>query len=169
MVFIMTNRSKKVSLSARIPSFLKSSLDMYATASKTKTVELIENALNNMLDNCFVVSPSDKTKNVHIFQVASSIWTEDELVYKLRLGLLGPEYAGELIWRASLTAVDEYPGEFSLRPPEGNQPWLSLLENKVNIDLIKENWNTLIEYREFLEKNAPFHINYKEYKEKITK
>lgn len=164
----MANKSIKTVLSARISVPLKAALDIYSTASNKKVVELIEVSLNNLLEQCVVVSPIDKTKNVPVLNILNSIWTDNPLVYKLRLGLLGAEYGGDLLWKTALTATSEFPGEFSLMP-EGNEPWVSALNVKVDLELIFQNWDTIMKYREFLNNNAPFHISFQEYKEKLNK
>lgn len=169
----MANRSKKVVLSARIEPYLKAALEMLAAAKNQKIVKLLETFLEVGLEATQVTSPfhqGDGTK-ISYLSLFSAIWSEDEVLFKVRAGVLGPEYAGEVIWRQAMVATNTYfQGDLDLYGDlnglDGKAGYSAEVcwQYDINIDLIREEWPLIEEYVSFVENNKPFAPSYEDYK-----
>lgn len=172
----MANRSKKVVLSARVDPYLKAALELLATSKNQKIVKLLEMFIEEGMDNTKIENPLKYDgKKVDYMMVFQSIWTEDEVIYKLRAGALGSKFAGDELAKIATRVVDNnyFNGDYELfgdlngmaskygfAPP---YPW------KINIDLVKAEWDILNQYVSFLESNKPFSPSYDEYKNILAK
>ncbi|WP_281211903.1 hypothetical protein [Pseudomonas fulva] len=169
----MANRSKKVVLSARIDPYLKAGMELAATAKNEKIVKMMEEFIETGLavmtvDNPFLAigSRTEKTSFMLIFKC---IWSEDEAVYKMRAGGLGPAFAGEYLFALHQIVFSEeyFRGEDDLYGDlNGFKEKLKLTPPKrpVNLKRIRDEWSTINDYCEFLSNNKPFFIQYLDYK-----
>lgn len=170
----MANRSKKVVLSARIDPYLKAALEMFAASQNQKIVKLLETFLENGLDASEVDNPFPGSKNggekISFMSLFTAIWSDDEVLFKVRAGVLGPAYAGETTWREAMvvTGGDYFKGETDLYGDLNGQaeefgyspPW----KYSLNLDLIREEWPMVEGYVAFIENNKPFSPSYDDYK-----
>ena len=172
----MANRSKKVVLSARIDPYLKAALEMFAASQNKKIVKLLENFLENGLDAMDVDSPfltqGNGNSKISFMSLFTAIWSEDEVLFKVRAGVLGPTYAGETMWRQAMVATDfkgetdlygdlnGYAGKFGY-----SLPW----KHSLNLELIREEWPLIEGYVAFVENNKPFEPSYDDYKKMRAK
>ena len=170
----MANRSKKVVLSARIAPYLKAGLELYASAEKVKIVKLLEEILEAALEDANVQSPFHDSRGerveISIYNLLTAIWTEDEVLFKLRAGVLGPNYAGETTWREAMVATgcDYFKGDVDLYGDLNGYeekfgydvPW----SYQLNLELVREEWHLIQDYVAFGENNKPFEPSYDDYK-----
>jgi hypothetical protein len=171
----MANRSKKVVLSARVDPYLKASLELAATAKNQKIVKMLESILlsgleDELIDNPFYSADS----KISFMRAFNAIWSENEIVYKLRAGALGPKFAGEdLAFAAMLvTASSYFEGDFDLfgdlngKAVAGN---LKLHHTpKINLELAEKEWSTVERYVDFLATNKPFEPSYDDFKRMLS-
>lgn len=170
----MANRSKKVVLSARIAPYLKAGLELYASAEKVKIVKLLEEILEAALEDANVQSPFHDSRGERVeisyINLLTAIWTEDEVLFKLRAGVLGPRYAGETTWREAMVATgcDYFKGDVDLYGDLNGYeekfgydvPW----SYQLNLELVREEWHLIQDYVAFVENNKPFEPSYDDYK-----
>lgn len=170
----MANRSKKVVLSARIDPYLKAALEMFSASQNQKIVKLLETFLHNGLDDMSVVSPfhsqANGVREISFMNLFTAIWSEDEVLFKVRAGGLGPTYAGETTWREAMVATgcDYFKGQTDLYADlngyaikNGYAPPSRYF---VNLDLIRAEWPLIEGYVAFVENNKPFEPSYDDYK-----
>lgn len=170
----MANRSKKAVLSARIDPFLKAGLELAATTQNEKIVALLEYGIQGVLsttvvDDPFGDKPDDKTSFILLME---KIWSEDEIVYKLRVGGLGFKYAElETVDVATLVSNDDYfKGDFKLFGDlKVNRSKVNYMPANISIDLelVREEWSTLNEYVKFIQRNKSLDVNYHSFKTMI--
>lgn len=172
----MANRSKKVVLSARIAPYLKAALEMFAASQNEKIVKLMETFLESGLDEVNVVSPfhSDVKGGTKIsfMTLFTAIWSEDEVVFKIRAGLLGPDYAGETMWRQAMVAsgCERFKGVTDLYEDlngwasRKGSGWVAPRPHFLNLEVIREEWPLIEDYVAFVENNKPFEPSYEDYK-----
>ncbi|MGV8887714.1 MAG: hypothetical protein ACOH2P_06590 [Pseudomonas sp.] len=170
----MANRSKKVVLSARVDPYLKAGLELLAASQNQKIVKLLETFLQNGLEDASVNSPfhahADKREKISFMNLFKAIWTEDEVLFKVRAGALGPEYAGETTWREACVATgcDHFKGDVdlygNLNGYEGKFAYSVPWSYELNIELIREEWPLIEGYVSFVENNKPFEPSYDDYK-----
>jgi len=171
----MANRSKKAVISARIDPFLKAGLELAATTQNEKIVALLEYGIQGVLSTTLVNDPFGETADAQtsFILLMKNIWSEDEVVYKLRVGSLGFQYADlETVDMATLVANDEYfKGDFKLF---GN---LKVNREKVkyfpaeislNIDLVREEFGVIADYVKFMQRNKGLNFNYHGFKKMIN-
>ncbi|CAI8856464.1 Phage protein [Pseudomonas jessenii] len=176
----MANRSKKVVLSARIDPYLKAALELLAASRSEKIVKLLESFIENGLYDIEVTAPvvlnraNQGHEKVSFMNLFTAIWSEDEVLYKVRAGVLGPQYAGETIWRQALVAsvedcfkgADDLYGDLN-----GLTKKLGFSISgcyKLNMDLIREEWPIIESYVAFVENNKPFEPSYTDYKKMLA-
>ena len=170
----MANRSKKAVLSARIDPYLKAGLEMLAASKDQKIVKLLEAFIQNGLERAIVVSPfhtPDYTpQKISFMDLLKAIWTEDEVLFKIRAGALGPEFAGETTWREARVATrcDYFKGDVdlygNLNGYEGKSAYSVPEHYSLNLDLIREEWPLIEGYVSFVQNNKPFEPSYDDYK-----
>jgi hypothetical protein len=170
----MANRSKKVVLSARVDPYLKAALELLATSRNEKIVKILETCVENGLNDRTIPNPfkpRDKDQARISFMIAfTAIWTENEVLYKLRAGSLGPEFAGESLAMAAMFVTmskhfdghDDVFGDLNGSVQTfGFKPHM---QPKVNLQLVEEEWEIVEEYVRFLANNKPFEPSYDDYK-----
>lgn len=170
----MANRSKKVVLSARVDPYLKAALELAASSRNEKIVKILEACVENGLNDRTVKNPfkpRSKDQETISFMIAfTAIWSENETLYKLRAGALGPDFAGEELGMiAMLITGDKYfDGECDVFgdlngsiEKYGFQPKRRPL---VNIELVEQEWPIVEEYVRFLASNKPLEPSYEDYK-----
>ncbi|MGG5291350.1 hypothetical protein [Pseudomonas shirazensis] len=170
----MANRSKKAVISARIDPLLKAGLELAATTQNEKIVALLECGIQGVLsatvvDDPFGEKPDDKTSFIELVE---KIWSEDDVVYKLRVGGLGFKYADlETVDIATLVSRDEYfRGDFNLYGDlKVNRSAASYMPAEIHIDLelVRGEWAMLNEYVRFIQKNKILDVNYHGFKAMI--
>ena len=170
----MANRSKKAVISARIDPILKAGLELAATTQNEKIVALLECGIQGVLSTTLVDDPFGETADAKtsFLQLMKNIWSEDEVIYKLRVGSLGYKYADmETVDMATLVANNIYfMGDFNLfgdlsvgRKKIGYFPpeiWLDL-------DLIRDEWDLISGYVKFIERNKGLDVDYDGFKSMI--
>lgn len=170
----MANRSKKAVISARIDPFLKAGLELAATTQNEKIVALLECGIQGVLSTTLVDDPFGETADAKtsFLQLMKNIWSEDEVVYKLRVGGLGFKYADmETVDMATLVANNIYfMGDFNLYGD------LSVKKRKVgylpaevwlDLDLIRDEWDFISGYVKFIERNKGLDVDYHGFKSMI--
>lgn len=172
----MANRSKKVVISARITPYLKAAIDMAAAAQNEKIVTMMENLLEQGLNEIFVPTPfcdgvlreGAETNFMHIFGL---IWSEDPILFKLRAGALGPDFAGEKNTREANVVIscEYFKGDYDLYGDVDNQfsDWGSFKKVFINFNLVKEEWSVIEGYISFLENNKNLLPTYESYKKMV--
>jgi hypothetical protein len=175
----MANRSKKVVLSARVDPYLKAALELFAASCNEKIVKILQTCVENGLSDQTVSNPikrREKDKDEMSFMVAfTAIWSENEILYKLRAGSLGQDFAGEeLATIAMFINGDTYfDGDFDVfgdmngySEAYGLKPYVQLM---VNLPLVEDEWPIVEEYVKFLSNNKPFQPTYSDYKKMRSK
>ncbi len=172
----MANRSKKVVLSARVDPYLKAALELLAAAKREKIVKLIEISIENQLSDREVPTPflfqtnEERRDKLGFMTVFEAIWSEDEPLFKLRAGILGPEIAGEETWMQAMTIIgdDYFKGDDDvfgdLNGLTKKFGYTVAVNQKVNLDLVRCEWSLVQAYVSFLENNKPFSPSYEDYK-----
>lgn len=168
----MANRSKKVVLSARIEASIKAGLELAAAAQSEKIVAFLEYCIKSGLTMLAVSNPfsPDKDSKIPFNIFFDCIWSDDEVLYKLRAGALGPDHAGvEMIELALIVTTNSYfKGEFDLYGDlNGAVKSLGYVAPKVLIDLekVRREWDVITEYAGFKQKNPTLNIPYERYLE----
>ncbi|MCE0943042.1 MULTISPECIES: hypothetical protein [Pseudomonas] len=172
----MANRSKKVVLSARVEPYLKVGIELAAVARNEKIVKLLENfievGLNDLqIDDPFIVTKTEKTS---FMAVLKCIWTDDEILFKLRAGGLGVDFAGEELCFIYNNVLSEkyFHGDYSLYGDLNGLAkrfnWHPPAIQKVDLQKIKDEWLLINAYCQFLITNRPFYLDYEEYKAKVS-
>lgn len=170
----MANRSKKAVISARIDPLLKAGLELAATTQNEKIVALLESGIQSLLstavvDDPFGEKPGDKTSFLELIE---KIWSEDDVVYKLRVGGLGFKYADiETVDIATIVSHNDYFfGDFNLygdlkvnRLKASHFP----AEIYIDLELVRDEWALLNEYVRFIQKNKILDVNYHGFKAMI--
>ena len=172
----MANRSKKVVISARIPPRLKAALDLASILEGQPIVKLLEALLEEGLNEIDAPNPFrggqlDGSK-LNFMTLFDAIWTEDEVLFKLRTWAVGPEFSSVKFWRriTSLIKSDYFKGSFDLYGDLNGQTqiWGSVPERYlINLDLIKEEWLLIDEYLSFLDKNTNLSTPYEYFKKML--
>lgn len=172
----MANRSKKSVLSARVDPFLKAGLELAASTQNEKIVALLENGIQGVLSSTLVDDPFGENQNdkTSFIEIMKKIWSDDEIVYKLRVGGLGYKYSElEAVDVATLVANDDYfKGDFNLFGDlKVNRSKVNYMPTIISIDLelVRDEWDTLNEYVKFIQKNTSLDVNYHGFKAMIKK
>ncbi|AZS50386.1 hypothetical protein DM558_06175 [Entomomonas moraniae] len=177
----MANRSKKVVLSARVPSYLKAGIDITSTCLNKSTVSIIEEQLEDLIDTTSITFPVvlsserfARRERLSIRKLMSYIWNDDEIIFKLRIGIIGDHIAGSILSRVADWACNdlfkgEYPlfgdlnGHLTQNPEE-----FDVIEKHIDLEKVRAEWDTLNAYMEFLEKNKPLNPSYEQYKKMLN-
>jgi len=176
----MANRSKKVVMSARVDPYLKAGIELLAASQRVKIVKLMEEFLEWGLETTQVDNPfasSKKTPRISFLAVLEAIWTDDDVLFQLRAGALGGRISGDDIFNAAFVVLshetDYFEGDFDvfgdlngLTARMGLQPPVPF---KINMELVREEWETIKAYVQFLAQNKPFQPSYEEYKTIMAK
>jgi len=170
----MANRSKKAVLSARVDPYLKAALESLAVSRNEKIVKILESCLENGMNDRIIANPfktpQKKLEKVSFMVAFAAIWSENETLYKLRAGTLGPDFAGEeLSMVAMFINGDKYfDGEFDVfgdlngsKDTFGFEP---RMQPRVNLALVEREWPIVEEYVRFLSNNKPLQPGYADYK-----
>lgn len=169
----MANRSKKIVMSARVAPYIKAAIDTYANSKNEKFVKLLERYItfglrDELIDNPFTNGKGPKISFMLAFEC---VWTEDELIYALRAGACGPDFAGEELHKRWLLLClsPEFDGEFDLfgdvRERLAKHGFEPPIDHFLNMDRVRKEWPEFCRYVEFLENNKPFQPTYKEWRE----
>ncbi|MDD2110645.1 hypothetical protein NP554_02360 [Pseudomonas asiatica] len=167
----MANRSKKVVLSARIDGYLKAGLEMYAASREQKIVKVLETFLETGLDESYVDSPFHDSKRtlqrITYLDMLKAVWSEDEILFKVRAGALGRDYAGETAYRQAMTAIACFPGEVDLYGDLNGYikqyGYESPRECLIDLERVRADWHLIEDYVAFLENNKPFEPTFGDY------
>lgn len=174
----MANRSKKVVISARIDPYLKAAIDTAAAAQNEKIVIVLESLIVDGLNEFFVPNPfrggdGGEGGHANFMCVFEAIWSEDEVLFKLRAGAVGAEFAGDTAWRQArvVLASDYFKGDYDLfgdlnglTPKDG-----SVIETYlIDFELVKNEWPLIEGYVAFLENNKALAPSYDDYKKMIV-
>lgn len=170
----MANRSKKVVLSARIDPFLKSGIDVLSELTNEKIVKLLESFIESGLNDQVVKNPfsdSPENKEISLMQLLQSVWSEDEILYQLRLGVLsklGVKCSSDEVCVITATVLENkrFKGERDLfdgvttlsKGPESVR-----FKYMVDIGRIMDEWETLKTYSVFSKNNRPLTISYDQF------
>lgn len=172
----MANRSKKVVLSARVEPYLKAALEMAATSRNVKIVKLLEAFLEDGLGSLsiekpsFLEAPGVKGDKVNLMMLFTSIWTEDEVLYRLRAGTLSHQLAGEEAYLEAfvVSQEEEFEGDDDIF---GDLNGMGARQNfsvrhpvKVNLEAVRNQWSLIQQYVRFLMNNKPFEPSYGDFK-----
>lgn len=170
----MANRSKKVVLSVRIDPYLKAALELSASSKNEKIVKVLETCLENGLTDRDIrnpFKPRDEHQEKISFMIAfTAIWSENEALYKLRAGALGPDFAGEELSLISMFILGDkhFDGDFDLFGDLNGSAetfgFTPKMRPMVNLRLVEEEWPIVEEYVRFLANNKPFSPGYEDYK-----
>ncbi len=172
----MANRSKKAVISARIDPLLKAGLEMAATSQREKIVALLEYGISGVLTSTAIADPfsgEKGTQTAHLL-LMQKVWSDDEVVYKLRIGSLGFLYADkETVDIATLVTTDEYfKGDFDLfgdlnglLDPEIDQTVPKML---LDLDRVKAEWDFVFGYVQFVYRNRGLKSNYHDFKTMVN-
>lgn len=170
----MANRSKKVVLSARVDPYLKAALELFAGSRNEKIVKILETCVENGLSDRTITNPfkaRHKDQEKIGFMVAfTAIWSENETLYKLRAGSLGPDFAGEELAMVAMfiNGMNHFNGDFDvfgdLNGYAETFGFTPRMQPKVNLKLVEEEWSLVEEYVKFLANNKPFEPGYEDYK-----
>ncbi len=170
----MANRSKKVVLSARVDPYLKAALELLAASSNEKIVKILETCLENGMNDRMITNPFEaprkELEKISFMVAFTAIWSENETLYKLRAGTLGPDFAGEeLSMVAMFINSDKYfEGEFDvfgdLNGSIGKFGFKPRMQPRVNLSLVEKEWPVVEEYVRFLANNKPLQPGYADYK-----
>lgn len=170
----MANRSKKAVISARIDPFLKAGLELAATTQNEKIVALLECGIQGVLSTTLVDDPFGETADAKtsFLQLMKNIWSEDEIVYKLRVGCLGFKYADmEVVDMATLVANSSYfMGDFNLFGDLNlSRKKISYFPSEIllDLDLVREEWDLISGYIKFIERNKGLDVDYDGFKSMI--
>ena len=182
----MANRSKKVVLSARVDPYLKAALELAAVSRKEKIVKLLETFVESGLYDLDITKPfllqvdkkgkSEKLGDkISFMSLFTAIWTDDVILYKIRAGVLGPEFAGETVWQQAMVATGDhyFRGEDDLYGDMNGFSQKSgysvVVKYGLNLELIRKEWPIIESYVSFIESNKPFDPGYDEYKSMLEK
>ncbi|MNH27024.1 hypothetical protein D3C79_871160 [compost metagenome] len=96
-----------------------------------------------------------------------AIWSEDEILFKVRAGGLGSMYAGETAYQQAMVAIFCFPGDVDLygdlngytKQHGYEQP----RECSIDLEQVRENWHLIEDYVTFLENNKPFEPSFGDY------
>ncbi|MFV3305806.1 hypothetical protein ACNFBT_11050 [Pseudomonas sp. NY15181] len=166
----MANRSKKVVLSARVEPYLKAALELYATSTNEKIVKVLERFIETCLSDAQIENPLNGYKKGYFMTIFTAIWSEDEVIFNLRAGLMGSKFSSDRLFHLAMTVVGDhrFKGDFDLFGDlngmaerfEFVQPY----EAKIDLGLVRSEWDVLVAYVDFLENNKPFCPTYDDYK-----
>lgn len=166
----MVNRSKKSVLSARVDPYLKTGLELLAESRGVKIVKLLESMIDDGLSNAAIVSPLRKEGRVPFLTTLKAVWSEDDVLLRLRVGWLDQPLAGERTWRMGLVVSGEecFRGDFDVF---GDLNGMSDTYNlkapntpKIDLERVQEEWHLIGEYVDFIENNKPLEPTYDQYK-----
>lgn len=170
----MVNRSKKVVLSARVEPYLKDALELLAVSRNQKIVKLLETFLENSMSDWQIPNPlhwkNGQHKKISYLSVFAAIWSENRIIYELRAGALGPEFAGEELWEKSVHVLSAkyFEGTYDLfgdlngaTERYGFEP---LRREMIDLDRVEREWTIIEGYVDFLRFNKPFSPSYEDYK-----
>ena len=170
----MANRSKKVVLSARVDPYLKAALELFAGSRNEKIVKILETCVENGLSDRIITNPfkaRHKDQEKIGFMVAfTAIWSENETLYKLRAGSLGPDFAGDDLAMVAMliNGMSYFKGNFDvfgdLNGYVETFGFTPRMTPKVNLQLVEDEWPLVEEYVRFLANNKPFEPDYEDYK-----
>ncbi|WP_414895886.1 hypothetical protein [Pseudomonas chlororaphis] len=172
----MANRSKKVVLSTRIAPHLKDGLELFARVKNMKIVEAIEELIDVALESYHIESPlrdlDGGKKKVPVSTLISWLWSEDPIIYKLRLAYLGHQYVDEETFIiAAEVMTPRFSGDFDLfeytrkvasycRPPEARG---------IDIVKVRSEWDSLVSYAKFVVSNKPLIVAYDDFITMLSK
>ncbi|EJM77917.1 hypothetical protein [Pseudomonas sp. GM60] len=170
----MANRSKKVVISARIDPQLKDALDIAASKLNKKIVKLLEELVEVGLAELTVQNPFrgghlPDGGDMNFMTVFEAVWDQDEVVFKLRAGTIGPDFCGETISRQAKVVIgsERFKGEYDLFGDLNGHTalWGGTYEKHyVNLELVKKEWPIIESYIAFLDSNQPLVVSYEDYK-----
>jgi hypothetical protein len=170
----MANRSKKVVLSVRVDPYLKAALELFAASENDKIVKVLELCLENGLTDRDIrnpFKPRDKAQEKISFMIAfTAIWSDNEVLYKMRAGTLGPDFAGEELSFISMIVLGHsyFDGDYDLFGDLNGSAETYGFKPKtrpmVNLELLEKEWPILEEYCRFLANNKPFQPGFEDYK-----
>ncbi len=170
----MANRSKKVVLSARIDPFLKSGMDALSAFTNQKIVKLLETLIENGLNDRVVKNPfsdSPENKDLPLMRLLKAVWSEDEILYQLRLGVLsrlGVKCTSEDVSVITAEVLDNerfkgecdlFDGVTGLSKEAGNIRFKYM----VDIGRVRDEWKSLNTYSMFSRNNRPLAISYDQF------
>tara|TARA_R110000822_G_scaffold173299_1_gene312891 strand:- start:1279 stop:1815 length:537 start_codon:yes stop_codon:yes gene_type:complete len=167
----MANRSKKVVLSARVEPYLKAALELYAVSRNEKIVKVLERLIENGLADTLIPNPLARDARKGSFMtVFRALWSEDEVIFHLRTGLLGAQFAGERMFAITETVIGNpyFKGDFDLigdmNGMAGQYDFELPYAPAIDLALVKREWTLVCDYVDFLDNNKPFAPTYDDYK-----
>lgn len=166
----MSNRSKKVVLSARVAPELKAGLEIYARAKKMKLVEALEDLIEVALQvtnvDCPLRDRSGKISKVSVSSLVSWLWSDDPIVYMLRTAYLSNFNADEeIVVIIGQVVLPRFAGDFDLfADTKLERAGMEVPKGvTLNLDLIKAEWATLLVYARFVIANKPLKVTYENF------
>lgn len=171
----MANRSKKTVLSARIEPYLKDGLELYARLRGKKIVEALEETLEEVQQGFRVRNPFRADGNTFETKVALStliawIWSDEPILYRLRLGFMGSEYcdAETFLIATEVMGNERFRGVNDIFDSTKKQTRhfgfeFDVIYPKVNIGRVLEEWKHLEEYAQFAIRSRPAMVQYDDY------
>lgn len=171
----MANRSKKVVISARIEPRLKAALDIAASKLDEKIVTVLESFVEDGLNGIFVESNPflggllPETSQINFMEVFDAVWDEDEVLFKLRAGVIGRKFCGERLSEVAKVVMDsdDFKGDYDLFGDLNGYTaiWGGEIEKQfVNLELVKKEWNRIEEFVTFRDANGLTELSFDFYK-----
>lgn len=166
----MANRSKKVVLSTRIAPHLKDGLELFARAKNMKIVEAVEELIDIALESYNIDSPikdmDGRKPKIPVSTLVSWLWSEDPILYKLRLAYLGHQYVDEETFIIAAEVMSpRFSGDFDLFEYTRTVAKYHKVPEAKGIDLnkVKLEWDSLSSYAKFVVSNKPLIVAYEDF------
>ncbi|NNA48360.1 hypothetical protein HBO18_30035 [Pseudomonas lactis] len=166
----MSNRSKKVVLSARVAPHLKDGLELYARVKNIKIVEAVEELIERALEEVNIESPlrstsGDRSK-VPVSTIISWLWDPDPIIFKLRLANVSPDLVDKETYLAYVeTTSDRFKGDVDIFEDVRKRATYRDVYHKasINLERVREEWADLVAYAKFIEANKPIVVDYEDW------
>jgi hypothetical protein len=166
----MSNRSKKVVLSARVAPHLRDGLELYARVKNIKIVEAVEDLIERALEEVNIESPlrstsGDKGK-VPVSTIISWLWDPDPIIFKLRLANVSPDLVDRETYLAYVeTTSERFKGDVDIFEDVRKRATYRDVFHKasINLERVREEWADLIAYAKFIEANKPIVVDYEDW------
>lgn len=172
----MANRSKKVVISARITPRLKAALDLASAVQGEPIVRMLETLLEDGLNEIEAPNPFRgghlDGQTLNFMTLFDAIWSEDEVLFKLRSWAIGPEFSGVKLWRQITTLIksDYFKGDYDLYGGLNGyaETWGGVCDKYfIDLELIREEWVYIEGYLSFIDKNKNLSPTYEIFKKML--
>ena len=172
----MANRSKKVVLSTRIAPHLKDGLELFARVKNMKIVEAVEELIEVALESYHIESPlrdlDGGKRKIPVSTIISWLWSDDPIIYKLRLAYLGHQYVDEETFIIAAEVMSSrFSGDFDLFEYTRKVATYNKVPDAkgINIDKVRTEWESLVSYAKFVVSNKPLIVAYEDFINMLSK